>query len=280
MDTNWNIGLDFLDSGNYIAVNRTLIKTFGLHVAVIIGELASEARYWKKEGKLEDGWFFSTVENIEESTGINPYYQRDAIKQLQGLGFIETMYKGLPRKRYFRINGMAIIQTVAEIKEQEETAGQRQCFTQCTINDAPSAPLMTHSVNDNNNKEQQQPTKKKERKKPAETFDSIIAERTDNPELVEALDEFIRMRTRIKKPLTNYALKLRLSTLWKLGKTDDERVAIVNQSVGACWQDFYELKDDSAGRGTVRGGGENAEQAKAREIYERDFSGVLIEEFE
>ena len=121
---------------------------------------------------------------------------------------------------------------------------------------------------------------KKERKKPAETFDSIIAERTDNPELVEALGEFVRMRTRIKKPLTNYALKLRLNTLWKLGKTDDERVAIVNQSVGACWQDFYELKDDSARHGTAQRGRENAEQAKAREIYERDFSGVRIEEFE
>ena len=240
----WNLGLDFLDSGNYIAANRSLIKAFGLNLAVIIGELASEARYWKREGKLQDGWFFSTVENIEKATGINGYYQRDAIKQLQALGFIEIKYKDAPRKRYFRINGMNIIQTIAQIEEEEETAGERQCFTQCTINDAPSAPLMVHPVDDNNNKEQQQPTKKKERRKPVETFDSIIAERTDNPELVEAIGEFIRMRSRIKKPLTNYALKLRLKTLWKLGKTDEERIAIVEQSVGACWQDFYELKSD------------------------------------
>lgn len=239
----WNLGLDFLDSGNYIAANRSLIRAFGLNVAVIIGELASEARYWKREGKLEDGWFFSTVENIEKATGLNSYYQRDAIKQLQGLGFIETKYKGLPRKRYFRINGMAIIQTIAEIEEEEETAGQPQCFTQCTINDAPSAPLMTHPVNDNNNKEQQQPTKKKERKKPS-TFDAVIAERTNNPDLVNAIGEFIRMRSMMKKPLTDYALRMRLNKLWKLGNTDEERIAIVEQSVGACWQDFYELKSD------------------------------------
>jgi hypothetical protein len=83
-----------------------------------------------------------------------------------------------------------------------------------------------------------------ERKK-SRTFDAIIAERTDNDELVSAIGEFIRMRERIKKPLTDYALRLRLKKLWELGSTDEERIAIVNQSVGACWQDFYELKTTS-----------------------------------
>ena len=84
---------------------------------------------------------------------------------------------------------------------------------------------------------------KKERKKPA-TFDAIIAERTDNEKLREVIGEFIRMRSRIGKPLTNYALTLRLNKLWRLGRTDDERIAIVEQSVGAGWQDFYELKEE------------------------------------
>ena len=67
----WSFGLDLLDSGNYISVNRTLVRKYGLNVAVVIGELASEARYWAKKNELNDGWFFSTVENIEDATGIN-----------------------------------------------------------------------------------------------------------------------------------------------------------------------------------------------------------------
>ena len=63
-DDYWNLGLDFLDGGNYIAVNRSLVRAFGLNVAGMVGELASEARYWKGRGMLKDGWFFSTVENI------------------------------------------------------------------------------------------------------------------------------------------------------------------------------------------------------------------------
>lgn len=239
----WSLGLDFLDSGNYIAANRSLIKAFGLNLAVIIGELASEARYWKREGKLQDGWFFSTVENIEKATGINGYYQRDAIKQLQSLGFIEIKYKDVPRKRYFRINGMNIIQTIAQIDEEEETAGQSQCFTQCTTNDLPSEPLITHPVGDNNNKEQPQPTKKEERKKPAETYDSIIDGFTQDQELREALRGFLQFRVasahRQKKEFTNQALKLNLTKLSKLSKDPREMTEIVNTTVMNGWSGFW-----------------------------------------
>lgn len=107
---------------------------------------------------------------------------------------------------------------------------------------------------------------KKEGKKPS-TFGSIISERTESRELAEALGEFIRMRARIKKPLTDYALKLRLNKLWKLGKTDEERIAIVNQSIGACWQDFFPLKDDGSWGGHKSG----MDTPKAMDAFERDF---------
>ena len=247
-DGYWNIGLDFLGSGNYIAVNRSLIRAFGLNVAVVIGELASEAKYWKRKGQLNDGWFFSTVENIESATGLNSYYQRDAIKKLQELGLIEAKYKGLPRKRYFRLNCMAIIQMIAEIDEEEETAGQLQCFTQCTTNDALSEPLMTHSVNDNNNKEQPQSTKKEERKKPAETYDSIIDGFTQDQDLRDALSGFLQYRVatahRQKKAFTNKALKLNLAKLRKLSSDPQTMTAIVNQTVEKGWSGFFELKDE------------------------------------
>lgn len=238
----WEIGLEALDFKNYVAVNYTLIRKYGLHAAVIIGELASEARYYKRKGQLEDGWFFSTVENIEEHTGLNAYYQREALKVLQDLSIVEIKYSGLPRKRYFRVDAMRVIE---EMSADNETADNRQSFTDLTTSDEHSEPLATYPVNDNNCNEQPKQTTKKERKKSSGSFDSIIAERTDNPKLAEAIGEFIRMRSMIRKPLTNYALQLRLNKLWRLGKTDAERIAIVQQSVAASWQDFYELKEGS-----------------------------------
>jgi hypothetical protein len=94
-------------------------------------------------------------------------------------------------------------------------------------------------------------TKEPKERKKLSAFDAIIAERTDNEKLREVIGEFIRMRSRIGKPLTNYALTLRLNKLWRLGSTDDERIAIVEQSVGAGWQDFYELKEEPKQKGRL-----------------------------
>lgn len=248
----WEMGLEALDFKNYVAVNYTLIRKYGLHAAVLIGELASEARYYKRNSKLSDGWFFSTVENVEEHTGLNAYYQREALKTLQDIGFLEIKYSGLPRKRYFRIDAMRVIE---EMSANEEIAGQEQCSTQLTTSDATSEPLVAGTVDDNNcNEQPEQTTKKKERKKPAETYDSIIDSYTDNGELRSALAEFVKMRKMMKKPLTSKALSLLLTSkkgLDGLASTDAEKIDIVNQTIMHSWQGFFPLKDIEAKKNTA-----------------------------
>jgi len=241
------MGLEALDFKNYVAVNYTLIRKYGLHAAVLIGELASEARYYKRNSKLSDGWFFSTVENVEEHTGLNAYYQREALKTLQDIGFLEIKYSGLPRKRYFRIDAMRVIE---EMSANEEIAGQEQCSTQLTTSDAISEPLVAGTVDDNNcNEQPKQTTKKKERKKPAETYDSIIDGFTEDEPLRDALREFLRYKVatakRKKSEFTNYALKQNLGKLRNLADNPRDMLAIVNQTLERGWSGFFPLKDDS-----------------------------------
>lgn len=104
--------IQFLASDNFITVNKALIKKIGLIEAVIIGELASEYCYWSNKEKLEDNYFFSTVENIENNTGVSPYQQREAIKKLEDLQIIQTKKKGLPAKRYIKINEFNILSLI------------------------------------------------------------------------------------------------------------------------------------------------------------------------
>lgn len=54
------------------------------------------------------------------------------------------------------------------------------------------------------------------------------------------------MRAFIKKPLTEYGLKLSLGNLSKLGRTDAEKIAIVNRSVEHNWQGFFGIKEESS----------------------------------
>ena len=87
---------------------------------------------------------------------------------------------------------------------------------------------------------------KKERKSKSKSYDEQIAEYTGNEELQNALKAFVQMRAFIKKPLTEYGLKLLLNKLSKIGRTDAEKIAIVNRSVEHNWQGFFEIKEETS----------------------------------
>lgn len=87
---------------------------------------------------------------------------------------------------------------------------------------------------------------KKERKtkKQTKSYDEQIAEYTGNEELQNSLKAFVQMRSLIKKPMTEYALKLMLKKLDELGNNDTTKIAILNQSITHNWQGIFPLKDE------------------------------------
>lgn len=96
--------LHLLSHDNFIAVNKTIAEEVGLEAAVILGELASEFNYWQSIGKLEDGYFYSTIENLEKKTYLSGHNQRQALAKLQEKGWISITKKGIPAKRYIKVN--------------------------------------------------------------------------------------------------------------------------------------------------------------------------------
>lgn len=123
-----------LSSSNYIIVNKDLIKVLGLNEAVILGELCSEYTHWENTNQLkEGGYFYSTRENIEEQTGINPHFQRITMKNLEEKGILISKRMGIPCKKYYKLNEDRIIYylqkakildklpDVHEVNDKEET---------------------------------------------------------------------------------------------------------------------------------------------------------------
>ena len=98
--------------------------------------------------------------------------------------------------------------------------------------------LNTKVLNTNNKKVS------KAQSNPVENFDSIIQKSTESTELRESLVEFVKFRKLIKKPMTNKALELIIAKLNKLGQSDRERVAILNQSIERGWAGVFSLKDE------------------------------------
>lgn len=94
---------DLLNPANTISVNRALAHAVGLNEAVVFAALASKSNYYKTHDLSADGWFYSTVEDLQESTALSEKQQRTAIKKLVHEGLLLFDVKGMPARRYFKV---------------------------------------------------------------------------------------------------------------------------------------------------------------------------------
>ena len=100
--------LDNMFESDFIRVPRPFIRRFNLNTAVMLSEIYSEYTYWKeREGLQQGGWFFSTVENMYNNTGLSKHQQLVACKELVEYGIIKIKYHGMPKKRYFKFDAAA-----------------------------------------------------------------------------------------------------------------------------------------------------------------------------
>lgn len=99
-----SILMNLLSNNGYIIVNKEVIKKIGLHEAIILGELCSEYCYWEKANKLDNGYFFSTRENIADNTGLSAYQQREPFKKLINMGIVKEKLKGMPQLKWYSLD--------------------------------------------------------------------------------------------------------------------------------------------------------------------------------
>lgn len=88
---------DLLDKP--IAYNPAFKRLTGSTVASI---MLSQAWYWTKRTSDENGWFYKTIEDWEEETGLTRSEQETARKHLKR--FMEVELKGVPATLYYRID--------------------------------------------------------------------------------------------------------------------------------------------------------------------------------
>lgn len=147
-------------SNNYGLYNKTLAKKIGLHESIFLGEIISEYDYWNRMHSLtDDGYFYSTVENVMESTTLSDYQQRSIIKHLVELKILNVKVAGMPAKRYFRINEEQFYAILLEEDKDsdnnpESTSSKETCdkdLTELTTSSKESKEQDLNSVKTNNN---------------------------------------------------------------------------------------------------------------------------------
>ena len=228
--------LQLISTSNFITVNKDLIKELGLEEAIMLGELASEYDYWNNKNEIEDGYFYSTIENIEEKTTLTAYKQRKCLENLKNKGIIDIQIRGIPAKRYIKINEEKVIEIFNNKLLKNLTTGCKKI-----------SQLEVKKLNGNNNIINNNINKniKKEKNKKRKTFEEVLAENNCSEELESSIRDFIDMRKTIKKPMTSRALELLIKNLEKLTNLEEEKIAILNQSIEHGWQTVYPLKTNN-----------------------------------
>lgn len=116
----------------------------------------------------------------------------------------------------------------------QDTPSKQSLPPQITKLSTPSKQSLPNTIDNNINN-----NNKKESKK---SFDEIIDEYTENEELRKELKEHLKTRKLKKSALTNRALNISLKDLSEFGKTDEEKIRIVQNSIVGGYPAFYELK--------------------------------------
>ena len=170
--------LRLIANDNFIVVNKSLIHIFGLEETLILGELVSEYEYWRSRGELEGGWFYSTVENIEKNTSLSKHKQKKALENLQQAGVICYQRKGMPAKRYIKINEDVLEEVLLGKKVKNLTSSsQKVANKKSKFLTSRSEKIRHQEVKEfdrNNNKENNNKNNKKERKKERKNFSQQV----------------------------------------------------------------------------------------------------------
>ena len=102
-----------LMSSSYFILNKQIVKAIGIESGFLLTTLIEAS-----DGLAnEDGWFYKTSPSLEEETGLSNHKQSKIIEELTKLGILEQENKGMPMKRYFRINFNKIEELVFKIQD-------------------------------------------------------------------------------------------------------------------------------------------------------------------
>ena len=100
-----NIILNLLNAENTMTYNKLIAHAIGLNEAVAYASLIAKQAYYERNGLLDDeGYFYCTIVDLQESTTLTRDQQDKVIKKLVKLELMSYKRKGLPAKRFFKIN--------------------------------------------------------------------------------------------------------------------------------------------------------------------------------
>lgn len=258
----------------WIKVHRKLVDWEwynDINVKVVFLHLLLTANHKEKQWKGQTilrGQKLTSIEHLADDVGLTFQQTRTALKKLKSTH--EITIKTTNKNTLITIEKFNNYQF--EIDEDNKQ-NNKQFNNLITNNQQTNNKQITTNKNEKNDNNNIKKKKKKKRK----TFEEVLAENNCSEELEITVRDFIDMRKTIKKPMTSKALELLFRNLEKLTNLEEEKIAILNQSIEHGWQTVYPLKTNNMRNSSK---GEIKEEEKQEELKEIDISGLTPEEYD
>ncbi|MEI3388062.1 MAG: hypothetical protein V8R42_06550 [Clostridia bacterium] len=259
----------------WIKVHRKLVDWEwynDINVKVVFLHLLLTANHKEKQWKGQTilrGQKLTSIEHLADDVGLTFQQTRTALKKLKSTH--EITIKTTNKNTLITIEKFNNYQF--EIDEDNKQ-NNKQFNNLITNNQQTNNKQITTNKNEKNDNND---NIKKEKNKKRKTFEEVLAENNCSEELEITVRDFIDMRKTIKKPMTSKALELLFRNLEKLTNLEEEKIAILNQSIEHGWQTVYPLKTNNMRNSSK---GEIKEEEKQEELKEIDISGLTPEEYD
>lgn len=254
----------------WIKVHRKLVDWEwynDINVKVVFLHLLLTANHKEKQWKGQTilrGQKLTSIEHLADDVGLTFQQTRTALKKLKSTH--EITIKTTNKNTLITIEKFNNYQF--EIDEDNKQ-NNKQFNNLITNNQQTNNKQITTNKNEKNDNN--------DNIKKRKTFEEVLAENNCSEELEITVRDFIDMRKTIKKPMTSKALELLFRNLEKLTNLEEEKIAILNQSIEHGWQTVYPLKTNNMRNSSKS---EIKEEAKQEELKEIDISGLTPEEYD
>ena len=207
-------------------------------------------------------WFGATNQRLMLEVGLNSAHtlieNRNLLKRL---GFIDFKQGKKGQPTLYRLK---------DICEEKDALNALKTAPQTALESASNTALNTAPQTAHIYRQETMTKTKTKRNTKEKALASLLESYTDNAELLEALRGFVEMRKEKGGVLTERALRLNLSKLDKLSSTDEEKIAIVNETVMRGWLGFFPLKQEVKQHGTGRDNSREALEARYQDFADAD----------
>ncbi|NME35794.1 MULTISPECIES: hypothetical protein [Fusobacterium] len=211
-----------LITGNYFAINKDLVRELGIEKAFLLTVFVEASEILADK----EGWFYQTIPTIEHLTGFSLYRQAGFIDELIKLGYLEQENRGVPKKRFFKIN----IQKIKEIilKNLEE----------CTLRNLTidsQETLVNKEININ-------------KKYKENNINNNICEKIQNEEgisekLKAKLIDFVEYRKEIKKGIKTYrVISMMINQIGSKFQNEEHLIMSIDDSIANQYQGVFPVR--------------------------------------